>query len=270
MLHTFGRSRADASMPPVVILAGGLGTRISEETALRPKPMIEIGGHPMLWHIMKYFGHYGVNEFYVALGYKGEVVKRFFLDYFTLNGSMSIELSTGQLKRHEGACEDWTVHLIDTGPDTDTGGRLKRLQSRLGDRTFILTYGDGVCSVDPTDLLRFHRAHGMTATVTAVRPPSRFGGLEIDGEKVVTFSEKPQIGEGWINGGFMVLEPDIFNYLTGDDDSLESDALERLARDGRLAAYRHPSFWQCMDTLRDKRLLERMWEEGAAPWKVWA
>jgi glucose-1-phosphate cytidylyltransferase len=263
------QSSSSGGLPPVVILAGGLGTRFAEETSVKPKPMIEIGGHPMLWHIMKYFGHYGAREFYIATGYKGDVIKRFFVDYFTLNGSMTIDLASGKIRRHDADCEDWSVHLIDTGPETMTGGRLRRLQSRLGNRPFMLTYGDGVCSVDPRKLLDFHCAQKRIATVTAVRPPARFGGLDLDGDAVVTFSEKPQIGEGWINGGYMVLEPQIFDYLNGDDDVLEADALERLAREGQLSAFRHDDFWQCMDTLRDKRLLERMWEEDRAPWHVW-
>jgi glucose-1-phosphate cytidylyltransferase len=252
-----------------VILAGGLGTRFSEETDLKPKPMVEIGGQPIIWHITKHYAHHGVNEFYVALGYRGEVIKRYFLDYQSLSGSMTIDLVRGNVKSHERETEEWLVHLIDTGIDTNTGGRLKRLEPQLKDATFMLTYGDGVCNVDLDELLRFHRAHGRIATVTAVRPPARFGGIVFDGDLVLEFTEKPQIGEGWINGGFMVFEPAIFNYLTGDNDSLEADALEGLARDGQLAAYRHSGFWQCMDTLRDKRLLESLWHEKRAPWKVW-
>jgi len=253
-----------------VILAGGLGSRLAEETSVKPKPMIEIGDRPILWHIMKNYAHYGVEEFFIALGYKGEVIKRFFLDYYSLNGSMTIGLSTGRVEMRENESENWTVHLMDTGVDTNTGGRLKRLESWLSDGTFMLTYGDGVSDVDLHELIAFHRSHGRIATVTAVRPPARFGGLIFDGDLVVQFTEKPQIGEGWINGGFLVCEPRFFDYLDGDDCSLESHGLERLAEEGQLAAYRHESFWQCMDTLRDKRLLDSLWLENRAPWKVWA
>jgi glucose-1-phosphate cytidylyltransferase len=252
----------------VVILAGGIGTRLSEETEIKPKPMVEIGGWPILWHIMKHYAFYGFNEFFIALGYRGEVVKHFFMDYYNLNGSMTIDLSSGKVKKHKKECDDWIVHLMDTGQETNTGGRVKRLKSWLNE-TFMLTYGDGVSDVDLHDLLKFHRSHGRIATVTAVRPPARFGGLIFRDELVAEFTEKPQIGEGWINGGFLIFEPAIFEYLEGDHSSLEVDALERLAADHQLAAYRHDRFWQCMDTLRDKRLLERLWQEGKAPWKVW-
>ncbi len=254
----------------VTILAGGLGTRLSEETEIKPKPMVEIGGQPILWHIMKHYAHFGFKEFCVALGYRGEVIKRFFMDYHSLNGSISIDLVSGNVDRHERECEDWVVHLQNTGQETNTGGRVKRLESHLNDGTFMITYGDGVCDVNLRDLLQFHRAHGRIATITAVRPPARFGGLIFDGDgMVVDFTEKPQIGEGWINGGYMVLEPQIFNYLKDDDSSLEADALEHLASERQLAAYQHGGFWQCMDTLRDKRLLENLWQDGSAPWKVW-
>lgn len=253
----------------VIVLAGGFGTRLAEETEVRPKPMIEIGGRPILWHILKHYAHYGFREFFMALGYKGDIIKRYFIDYYTLNGSMTIDLAKGRMERHGRDCEEWAVHLIDTGLETNTGGRIKRLESSLKDGTFMVTYGDGVGDVDLQDLLRFHRSHNHIATVTAVRPPSRFGGLIFEGDLVADFTEKPQIGEGWINGGFMVFEPAIFRYLEGDQSSLESDALERLAAARQLAAYRHEGFWQCMDTLRDKRLLERLWQEGRAPWKVW-
>jgi glucose-1-phosphate cytidylyltransferase len=253
----------------VVILAGGLGTRLAEETEVKPKPMIEIGGRPILWHIMKHYAHYDFKEFFIALGYKGEVIKRYFVDYYTLDGSLSVDLSSGNVQRHEKECEDWVVHLMDTGQDTLTGGRVKRLEPLLRESTFMVTYGDGVSDIDLHDLLNFHRSHGRIGTVTAVRPPSRFGSLVFDGEMVSAFAEKSQIGEGWINGGFLVLEPAIFDYLEGDNSSLEADALERLAAEHQLAAYRHDGFWQCMDTLRDKRLLERLWQEGKPPWKVW-
>jgi glucose-1-phosphate cytidylyltransferase len=254
----------------VVILAGGLGTRLSEETEIKPKPMVEIGGQPIIWHILKHYAHYRFKEFYLALGYRGEVIKRFFMDYHSLNGSISIDLASGSVDRHERECEDWIVHLQNTGQDTNTGGRLKRLESYLNDGTFMITYGDGVCDVNLHDLLEFHRAQGRIATITAVRPPARFGGLIFDGDSIVVdFTEKPQIGEGWINGGFMVFEPEIFNYLKEDNNSLEADALEHLASERQLAAYKHEGFWQCMDTLRDKRLLENLWQDGSAPWKVW-
>ncbi len=253
----------------VVILAGGLGTRLAEETEIRPKPMVPIGGRPILWHIMKYYAAFGFREFFVALGYKGEDIKRYFLDYHGLVKSVTVELATGQTSFHESEVEDWKVHLIDTGLATNTGGRLKRLQPWLEDGTFMLTYGDGVCNVDLGALLEFHKAHRSTGTLTAVRPPARFGALNIEGDLVKQFLEKPQIGEGWINGGFMCFEPQIFDYLHGDGDSLEADALEHLAADRGLAAYRHGEFWQCMDTLRDVRLLESLWQDGSAPWRVW-
>jgi glucose-1-phosphate cytidylyltransferase len=253
----------------VVILAGGLGTRLAEETEIKPKPMVEVGGRPILWHVMKHYAHYGFNEFFVALGYRGEVIKRFFRDYHELNGSMTLSLSSGKIESREGDCEDWIIHLRDTGLETSTGGRIKRLMPWLKDATFMVTYGDGVCDVNLRDLLGFHRAHGRIATVTAVRPPARFGGIVFDGDLVAEFTEKPQIGEGWINGGFMVFEPAVFDYLESDRTVLEADALERLAEERQLAAFRHDSFWQCMDTVRDKRLLESLWNEGHAPWRIW-
>jgi glucose-1-phosphate cytidylyltransferase len=256
-------------MKRVVILAGGLGTRLTEHTEVRPKPMVEIGGKPILWHIMKSYAHHGYDEFFVALGYKGEVIKRYFLDYYALGASMTVRLADGGVDVHEQERDKWTVHLIDTGHDVMTGGRVKRLANWLEDGTFMLTYGDGVCDVDPKKLLEFHRSHGRLATITAVRPPARFGGLQFDGDLVSEFTEKPQIGEGWINGGFMVLEPGVLRYLKGDESVLERDALERLAVDRQLAAYKHEGFWQCMDTLRDLRVLEGLWESGKPPWRCW-
>ncbi|MCA1817676.1 MAG: glucose-1-phosphate cytidylyltransferase [Acidobacteria bacterium] len=253
----------------VVLLAGGLGTRLAEETEVKPKPMVEIGGRPILWHIMRHYAHFGFKEFFLALGYRGEIIKRFFVDYCALSGSMTIDLLHNRVSAQESECEDWIVHLRNTGQETNTGGRVKRLEAALRGATFMLTYGDGVCDLDLRDLLDFHRARGRVATVTAVRPPARFGGLVFDGELVAEFTEKPQVGEGWINGGFMVFEPSVFDYLEGDETSLEADVLERLAADRQLAAYRHEGFWQCMDTLRDKRLLETLWHERRAPWKVW-
>jgi len=253
----------------VVILAGGLGTRLSEETETRPKPMVEIGGHPIIWHIMKHYARHGFHEFVLALGYKGEEIKRFFLDYNRLRASVTVDLASGRSNFHEGAPEDWTVHMIDTGLKTNTGNRVKHLQPWLEGETFLLTYGDGVCDIDLQDLVRFHHSHGRLATVTAVRPPARFGGIIFDGDLVAQFTEKPQIGEGWINGGFMVLQPEVLDYIKGDDLSLESDTLEQLAADHQLAAYKHDGFWQCMDTLRDLRLLEHLWQSGDPPWKTW-
>ena len=253
----------------IVILAGGFGTRLAEETEVKPKPMVEIGGRPILWHIMKHYSRYGFKELFIALGYKGEAIKRYFLDYYSLNGSMTIDLSSGNVETHNRECEDWIVHLIDTGLDTLTGGRVRRLEPYLKDETFMLTYGDGVADVDLNALLGFHRTRGRIATVTAVRPPARFGGLIFDGDSVAEFTEKPQIGEGWMNGGFMVLEPKVFDYLEGDHTRLEQDVLERLATERQLAAYRHEGFWQCMDTMRDVRLLQSLWESGKPPWKVW-
>jgi glucose-1-phosphate cytidylyltransferase len=253
----------------VVILAGGQGTRLTEETDLRPKPMVEIGGRPILWHIMKHYAHHGFKEFVIALGYRGEMIKRFFLDYCALSGSMTVDLSTGVVKNEGSECEDWLIQLRNTGQETNTGGRVKRLQPWLKDGTFMLTYGDGVSNVDLSQLLKFHKKHGRVATVTAVRPPARFGGLVFSGDLVGEFTEKPQIGEGWINGGFMVFEPAVFDYLKDDSTSLETDALEQLASEQQLAAYKHEDFWQCMDTLRDKRLLESLWQRPGAPWRVW-
>jgi glucose-1-phosphate cytidylyltransferase len=253
----------------VVLLAGGLGTRLTEETEIRPKPMVEIGGRPILWHIMKHYAHYGFQEFLVALGYKGEYIKRYFLDYYTLNGSMTIDLASGEVQPQVKECENWKLHLLETGLQTNTGGRLKRLESYIGDQTFMITYGDGVSNIDLQQLLEFHKSHGKWVTVSAVRPPARFGGLVLEGDLVANFTEKPQAGEGWINGGFLVMEPQVFKYLTNDSMGLEVELLERLAVDGQLAAYRHYDFWQCMDTLRDKYNLENFWQNGNPPWKVW-
>lgn len=253
----------------VVILAGGLGTRLAEETEIKPKPMVEIGGRPILWHIMKIYSHYGFQEFYVALGYKGEAIKRFFFDYHSLNGNISMNFASGAVNVENRDCEDWTVHLIDTGQNSMTGGRIKRLERFIGGETFMVTYGDGVSNVNIEELVRFHRSHGKLATVTAVHPPARWGELLIKDDLTTEFSEKPQTHEGWINGGFLVFEPEVFDYLSGDDNILELEVLERLARENQLAAYRHYDFWQCMDTLRDKKLLESLWENDNAPWKVW-
>jgi glucose-1-phosphate cytidylyltransferase len=255
----------------VAILAGGLGSRLAEETEVRPKPMVEIGGRPILWHIMKHYAHYGFDDFTIALGYKGEYIKRYFTDYAHLEKNLTISLSQGRVEwlDTEGEQENWTVRLIDTGFSTMTGGRVKRLRSHLGDETFMLTYGDGVSNVDLHELLAFHRAHGKLATMTVVRPPARFGHMVIDGDVVLEFDEKPQSGEGWINGAFFVLEPGIFDYIASDDTFWERQPLENLAKDGELRAFHHSGFWQCMDTLRDKILLENLWENDQAEWKVW-
>lgn len=253
----------------VVILAGGFGTRLAEETIATPKPMVQIGGHPLLWHIMKYYASFEFAEFIVALGYKGDVVKTFFLNFGDLSSDLVVDLKCGHVERRRRKSEDWTVHLIDTGMDTLTGGRLRRLQSIIGDETFMLTYGDGVSDVPLDGVLAYHRRQGRLATVTAVRPPARFGGIEFDGDEVIGFAEKRQVDEGWINGGFMVMEPGVFDYLHSDEDVLETDLLERLVHDRRLTAYQHDGFWQCMDTVRDRQVLERLWSSGSAPWKRW-
>jgi glucose-1-phosphate cytidylyltransferase len=253
----------------VVILAGGLGTRLAEETEVKPKPMVEIGGYPILWHIMNIYAKYGYREFVVALGYKGEVIKNYFLDYFHLRNSFSISLGNGKVDVHSQRAEDWKVHLIDTGLHTQTGGRIKRLTPWISDGPFLMTYGDGVADIDIPKLVDFHRLHKGFATLTAVRPPARFGSMSFKGDLVSSFIEKPQIGEGWINGGFFVLEPEVLDYIEDDKTILEREPLERLARDRQLVANRHEGFWQCMDTLRNVRLLEDLWQSGNAPWKIW-
>ncbi|HEU5347638.1 MAG TPA: glucose-1-phosphate cytidylyltransferase, partial [Ktedonobacterales bacterium] len=243
--------------------------RLAEETEVRPKPMVEIGGRPILWHIMKHYAQHGFNEFFIALGYKGDVIKRFFLDYYGLSSSMTVNLQSGKVEVIDSHPEDWTVHLMDTGMYTNTGGRVKHLEPWLKNEPFLLTYGDGVSNIDLDALLAAHRSHCCVATVSAVRPPARFGGLVFDGDWISEFTEKPQIGEGWINGGFFVFEPAVLSYIASDDTSLEADVLEQLARERQLTAYRHDGFWQCMDTLRDKRLLESLWQSGNPPWQTW-
>jgi len=252
-----------------VILAGGLGSRLMEETELRPKPMVEIGERPILWHVMKHYTHYGMREFVIALGYRGEVIKRYFAEAVSLDGSMTVRTRERRIERHDESKEDWVVHLVETGADAMTGGRLKQLAAWLGDGTFMMTYGDGLSNVDLTALCAFHKKHGRLATVTAVRPPSRFGGIELNGEHVARFSEKAQITEGWINGGFFVLEPGVIDYIEGRDTYWEREPLERLTEEGQLMAFRHEAFWQPMDTLRDKNVLEELWQSGSPPWKVW-
>jgi glucose-1-phosphate cytidylyltransferase len=253
----------------VAILAGGKGTRLAEETTVIPKPMVEIGGRPILWHILMHYSSFGYNEFVIALGHKGEVLKKYMVDFCSLNGDLTVRLRTGQIQNHHQQNPDWTVDLVDTGLDTMTGGRIKRLEPYLCGETFMLTWGDGVSNVNLDHLLAFHRAHGKLATLTAVRPPARYGHLVFKGDQVEEFNEKPQIGEGWINGAFFVLEPGVFDYIQGDETMWEREPLERLAADGQLMAYKHEGFWQCMDTLREKHLLNMMWESNNPPWKMW-
>jgi glucose-1-phosphate cytidylyltransferase len=253
----------------IVILAGGEGTRLQEETSTKPKPMVEIGGHPLLWHIMNIYASYGYNDFVVALGYKGDVIKNYFLNYHYLKNDISISLKDGRVWVHGHDMDDWTVRLVDTGLRTATGGRLRRLKQVLGNETFMMTYGDGVSNVNINELLSYHKAHNKLVTVTAVRPPARFGGMQLNQGFVEYFAEKPQTGEGWINGGFFVIEPKALDLIPDDSSPWEGIPMDELVKSGQLAAYEHPSFWQCMDTLRDMRLLESMWAEGNAPWKVW-
>jgi glucose-1-phosphate cytidylyltransferase len=254
-----------------VILAGGLGSRLSEEAGMRPKPMVEIGGKPILWHIMNIFSCYGIDEFLIALGYRADFIKEYFLNFYALNNNLTLDLATGTTTIHEGRQPRWKVHLVDTGLTTQTGGRVKRLAKWLGDDpTFMMTYGDGVADVDLGALLQFHESHGRLATVTTVRPPARFGGIVFDGgNKVAQFTEKAQAGEGWINGGFFVLNRGIMEYIDGDETLWEREPMETLAANGELMAYRHEGFWQPMDTARERRILEDLWATGSAPWKLW-
>jgi glucose-1-phosphate cytidylyltransferase len=252
----------------VAILAGGVGTRLVGVEVM-PKPMVEIGGRPILWHIMMYYAHYGFKEFVIALGYKGEVIKKYIVDYCSLYSNLTVNLANGVVQIHDGPKPDWIVELVDTGIPTLTGGRIKRLAPYLEQGTFMMTWGDSVSDVNLHDLLTFHRAHGRLATMTVVRPAARFGHLDLVDDQVMEFSEKPQTQEGWINGAFFVLEPGVLDYIDGDGIQWEREPLERLAKDGQLMAYRHTSFWQCADTLRDKQLLEDLWQSGSAPWKVW-
>jgi glucose-1-phosphate cytidylyltransferase len=254
----------------VAILAGGLGTRMAPETDLRPKPMVEIGGRPILWHIMRHYATYGHSEFVIALGFKGHIIKRYMVDYGSLNGDLTVNFQTGEVESIERNGLDWRVELIDTGLDAQTGTRLRRLAPHLSSGPFMLTYGDGVADVNVDALLSFHRHHGRLATLTAVRPSARFGHLELDDNQVSRFSEKSQLGEGWINGGFFVLERGVLDYIgDGESESFELGVLGRLAEEGELMAYHHHSFWQCMDTVRDRQLLEDLWKSGSAPWKTW-
>lgn len=253
----------------VVILAGGYGTRLSEETKIRPKPMVEIGGRPILWHIMKYYASFGYREFVIALGYKADLIKKYFLEYTRMNGAISVDFKSSEVHSLVPKEEDWIVHLVDTGLNTMTGGRIKRLQKWLGDEPFMVTYGDGVADVNLHALFNFHQEQNSLVTITAVRPPSQFGELDFQGSWVMNFSEKPVSGDAWINGGFMICEPEIFSYLAGDTSILERDGLEKLAKKQQLAAFRHDGFWQCMDTLKDKQYLEKLYIDGHAPWCNW-
>jgi glucose-1-phosphate cytidylyltransferase len=256
----------------VVILAGGFGTRISEESHLRPKPMIEIGERPILWHIMKSYSRHGFNDFVICLGYKGFVIKEYFAHYFLHESDVTFEFGPGGQQRivHTHTAEPWKVTLVDTGMDTMTGGRVRRIRPYVGEEPFLLTYGDGVADVDIRELVEFHRRHGRLATVTAAQPTGRFGALKLGtGDLVEEFQEKPRCGGGWINAGFFVMEPGVFDYIEGDGTYLEREPMENLARSGQLMAFRHEGFWQPMDTLRDKNLLESLWRSGKAPWKTW-
>jgi glucose-1-phosphate cytidylyltransferase len=253
----------------VVLLAGGLGTRLSEETAVRPKPMIEIGGRPLLWHIMKIYSAYGLNDFVVCLGYKGYVVKEYFANYPLHMSDVTVDVRSGAVEVHRRLAEPWKVTLVDTGEFTGTGGRLKRVREYLGNATFCMTYGDGLSNINIERLLSFHRKAGTLATITATQPPGRFGALDVAGSRVTGFREKPRGDDSWVNGGFFVLEPAVLDYISGDETAWERAPLERLAREGQLAAYPHDGFWQPVDTLRDKNQLEELWRSDVAPWKTW-
>lgn len=253
-----------------VILAGGFGTRLSEETVIRPKPMVEIGGKPILWHIMKICAAHGIKEFVIAVGYKGEMIKEYFLNFYAINNDVSIDLATGKTTIHDGNQPNWKVHLVDTGLTTQTGGRLRRLKNWLAnDETFLFTYGDGVADIDLGAAIKFHESHGKLATVTTVRTPARFGRIGFEGDQIADFNEKPQSGEGWINGGFFVLNKKVLDYIDGDDTSWEREPSGRLVSEGQMVGYKHDSFWSCMDTLREKTYLEDLWKSGKAPWKIW-
>jgi glucose-1-phosphate cytidylyltransferase len=252
-----------------VILAGGMGTRISEETNIRPKPMVEIGGRPVLWHIMKTYSAHGVNDFIICLGYKGYMIKEYFANYFLHMSDVTFDMASNRMDVHQKNAEPWRVTLVDTGEETMTGGRIKRVGRYLDGSDFCMTYGDGVSDVNLGKLIEFHRAQGRLATVTAIQPPGRFGALDMQDNLITSFQEKPQGDGSWINGGYFVLSPKVLDYIEGDDTIWERAPMERLARERQLAAYKHPGFWQCMDTLRDRNLLETHWQSGRAPWKVW-
>lgn len=252
-----------------VILAGGLGTRLSEETYLKPKPMVEIGNRPILWHIMKIYSAYGINDFIICCGYKAFVIKQFFANYFMYTSNVTFDVKTSAVSIHEHNAEPWRVTLVDTGEDTHTGGRLKKIKSYIGNETFCFTYGDGVSDVNISKLVDFHKSQKTLATITAVQPPGRYGYVDIENYKVTRFIEKPKGEGGWINGGFFVLEPKTIDYIKGDETEWEREPLENLAKDGQLSAFKHYGFWHPMDTLRDKNMLEELWVSGKAPWKVW-
>jgi glucose-1-phosphate cytidylyltransferase len=262
--------RNESNGMKVVILAGGLGTRISEETDVRPKPMVEIGGRPILWHILKIYSFYGLHDFVVCLGYKGYYIKEYFSNYFLHQADVTIDLKYNNVEIHNSSAEPWRITLVDTGTNTATGGRIKRIRDYLGRKPFMLTYGDGVADVDMEKLLAFHESQGRRATLTAVQPFGRFGALDLDDKGTVRgFREKPKVDNAWVNGGFFVLEPEVFDYIEGDETFWEQGPLETLSKEGQLAAYKHTGFWQPMDTLRDKRYLEDLWQSGDAPWKLW-
>lgn len=253
-----------------VILAGGFGTRLSEETGVRPKPMVEIGGKPILWHIMNIYSAYGINEFIIAVGYKAEIIKEYFLNFYSINNNITVDLSTGHTTIHDGNQPAWKVHIIDTGINTQTGGRLRKLRKYIEDEeSFMFTYGDGVADINLNDLLEFHKSNKKIATVTTVRAPARFGRIGFNGNQITEFFEKPKLAEGWINGGFFILTPKALDYIDGDDTIWERDPIERLAHDGQLMGYKHYGFWSCMDTLKEKNMLEELWTSEKAPWKVW-
>jgi glucose-1-phosphate cytidylyltransferase len=256
-----------------VILAGGFGTRLSEETVLRPKPMVEIGGKPILWHIMNIYSSYGINEFFIAAGYKAEIIKEYFLNFYAINNDITIDLSNGKAVVHDGNqsnWKNWKVHVVDTGLHTQTGGRLRRMRKWLEkDEVFMFTYGDGVADIDIDALLAFHKSHGKLATVTTVRAPARFGRIGFNGNRIANFYEKPEAAEGWINGGYFVLSPGAIDYVENDESIWEGSPIEKLAKDGQLMGYRHYGFWSCMDTLKERNYLEDLWNKGKASWKTW-
>lgn len=253
-----------------VILAGGFGTRLTEETTIRPKPMVEIGGKPILWHIMNIYGAHGIDEFIIAVGYKAEVIKEYFLNFYAINNNITVDLSTGNTIIHSnGNQPKWKIHIVDTGLNTQTGGRLKRLGNWLEEEDFMFTYGDGVADVNIDALLKFHKSHGKLATITTVRSPERFGRIVFNGDQITKFHEKPEAAEGWINGGFFILSPKVIKYIENDDTVWERNPIEELAHDKQVMGYRHYGFWSCMDTLKEKNYLEDLWNSGKAPWKIW-
>jgi len=264
--RTYGRSEREMK---AVILAGGRGTRLAEETVIRPKPMVEIGGRPILWHIFKIYSHHGIHDFVVCLGYKGYMIKEYFANYFLHNADVTFDLAENAMEVHQNTAEPWRVTLVETGDKTATGGRLRRVRDHLGDEDFCFTYGDGVSTVNVSELLDFHRGHGKLATVTAIKPPSKYGVLRLEEQRVVDFQEKPVGHGGWINGGYFVLSPKVIDLIDDDDTPFEHEPMRRLVTEGELSAYFHRGFWQSMDTLRDKNLLEDLWDSGEPPWRVW-